>query len=62
MILWETIYNKIRKKEEDAEIDIRYLSKWIRLYPQCFPKFFIKNNYHIIFNNIKLRYEVLKNG
>lgn len=49
--LWDTIFNKLLSNNIDhKDIDVRYLQKWIRLYPNCFPKFVIKGNYEIHFN------------
>jgi hypothetical protein len=59
-ILWNTIYNKLIKHINKFEIDIRYLKKWMKLYPTYFPKFMLKNNYKIIFNSEKLRWEIYK--
>lgn len=62
MILWTTILNKLStnlKPEDDLRfVDIRYLDKWIRKYPFCFPKFVLNNNHNIYFNPNKLRYEL----
>ena len=63
MILWTTILNKLEKNVNSNElrfIDIRYLDKWIKKFPHCFPKFIIQNNHKIIFNSNKLRYEFSK--
>jgi len=61
MILWTTILNKLSNTLEPCDdsrfIDIRYLDKWIREYPDCFPKFVLNNEYKIIFNFNLLRYE-----
>lgn len=64
MILWDTILNKIESKINDVSvtrfIDIRYLDKWINLYPECFPDFILNNKHEIIFNYEKYRYEFHK--
>lgn len=63
MILGQTIYKRLTKsvgKNITYDFDIRYLSKWIDKYPECFPKFIRENNYKIIFNSEKLRYELFK--
>lgn len=58
MRLWDTIYKKLTNKTRNNEfIDIRYISKWVKLYPDLFPKFVVNNNYIIKFNSNKLRYE-----
>ena len=62
MILWDTILNKLNNYNVDTRlIDIRYLDKWIKLYPTCFPKYIIDNNFKIIFNSKFLRYELHRN-
>lgn len=62
MILWDTILNKLNNYNVDIRlIDIRYLDKWIKLYPTCFPKYVINNNFKIIFNSNFLRYELHRN-
>jgi hypothetical protein len=64
MILLTTITTKIQKvikPEDDIRfLDVRYLDKWIRNYPQCFPKFVLNNEHKILFNPNKLRYEFHK--
>jgi len=64
MILWTTILNKLSntvKPDDDLRfIDIRYLNKWIREYPNCFPKFVLNEEHQIIFNPNLLRYEFHK--
>lgn len=61
MILWTTILNKISniiKSDDDLKfIDIRYLDKWIKKYPNCFPNYVLDNKYNIYFNPNLLRYE-----
>lgn len=60
MILWDSIYNKlINLGVSSRDIDVRYLQKWIRLYPEIFPKFMFKK-YTIYFNNERLRWEIYK--
>jgi len=56
-MLWRTIYRKLILHEHYSDIDVRYLDRWINKYPEYFPKFIIKRNYVLIFNNEKLRYE-----
>lgn len=64
MILWNTILDKIEKviktNDDIRFIDIRYLEKWIKNYPQCFPKFVLKNKHKIYFNPEFYRYELSK--
>lgn len=64
MILWYSILNKLESKISDSNvtkfIDIRYLDKWIKQYPECFPLFVRNNKHKIIFNNEKYRYEFHK--
>ena len=66
MILLSTIQKNLLKfkthKELRYEFDIRYLEKWVNLYPSCFPKYVINNNYKIVFNSNKLRYELHRNA
>lgn len=65
MILWDDILAKIEgclQPEDDLRfIDLRYLEKWQRKYPQCFPAFMLANQHQIKFNPEKLRYEIWKN-
>ena len=62
MILWDTVLNRLNKYNVDTRlIDIRYLNKWLKLYPTCFPKYVINNNFKIIFNSNFLRYELHRN-
>lgn len=62
MILWTTILNKLSKYVDNNtlrfECDIRYLDRWIREYPKCFPNYIHNNNYKTLFNHEKLRYEL----
>lgn len=59
--LWETIYNKLLSKGVDSyEIDVRYLQRWINLYPDCFPKFMLSNFFTAVFNSEKYRWEIWK--
>ena len=64
MILLETIKIRLQTYVNSdilyKEFDYRYLSKWIKLYPNCFPKYVLNNNYNIKFNYLKLRYEINK--
>lgn len=61
MVLWNSIYKKlILKRVKHYDIDVRYLQKWIKLYPELFPKFMLNNNYSLNFNSIKLRWEIYK--
>jgi hypothetical protein len=59
MVLWDTIYKKLKSNINNRNelIDIRYLAKWVIMYPSCFPKYVQLNNHNIIFNSNKLRYE-----
>jgi hypothetical protein len=59
--LWQTIYNKLLNKGVVGhDIDIRYLQRWINLYPCCFPKFMLSNSYTAIFNWELCRWEIYK--
>lgn len=65
MILLTTILNKIEKEIKPEhnlrlDFDCRFLDKWVREYPQCFPKFVKENKYNISFNPNLLRYELNK--
>ena len=60
MTLFNTILDKLKKHTDIRFIDVRYLSKWIRLYPECFPSYVISGNYDIRFNSNKLRHEIIK--
>lgn len=63
MITDQLIYNRLVKshgKNLRFEFDIRFLQKWIDLYPDVFPDFIKQNNYKTIFNHKKLRYEFIK--
>lgn len=64
MILWDTILDRLSKQVEYDElrfIDIRYLTKWITNYPDCFPKFVLNGNFNIKFNSEKIRWELHRN-
>ena len=65
MILLTTITKRLEKITGNdkvyKEFDCRYLQKWIRLYPNCFPRYMLNNKYNISFNYLKLRYEIQKN-
>lgn len=59
IFLWSTIYNRLLSKGIDGfEIDIRYLDRWIKKYPECFPRFMLENNYTATFNWKLLRWEI----
>ena len=64
MILLETIKTRLKKYVSFDTIykdfDCRYMDKWIKLYPDCFPKYILNKNYNIKFNYLKLRYEINK--
>ena len=64
MILLETIKTRLKKYVSSdiiyRDFDCRYLNKWVKLYPDCFPKYIINNNYTIHFNWQKMRYEINK--
>ena len=60
--LWATIYNRLLSKEvKGYEIDIRYLQRWIDLFPCCFPKFMLSNLFTAVFNWELCRWEIYKN-
>lgn len=57
--LWETILNKlISLGVKSYEIDIRYLQRWVNLYPFCFPKCVISDSFTAVFNPKKYRWEI----
>ena len=64
MVLWFTVLTKLENAINDKSIsrfiDVRYLNKWIKEYPQCFPKFVVNNKHRIEFNTKKYRYEFHK--
>ena len=64
MILLTTLTKRLEKITDNdkvyKEFDCRYLQKWIRLYPEIFPNYVKNNQYFIIFNYEKLRYEINK--
>ncbi len=64
MILLTTITKRLEKIIGNDKVykrfDCRYLQKWIRLYPEIFPNYVKNNQYSIIFNYEKLRYEINK--
>lgn len=64
MILAATIQKRLEDlvdiKILSYQFDCRYLSRWITLYPQCFPVYMRKGNFSITFNSVKLRYEINK--
>ena len=64
MILLTTITKRLEKIIDNDKVykrfDCRYLQKWIRLYPEIFPNYVKNNQYSIIFNYEKLRYEINK--
>lgn len=65
MILLETIRTRLKKHVSSdiiyRDFDCRYMNKWIKLYPDCFPKYMVNNKYSMTFNYLKLRYEIQKN-
>lgn len=65
LYLWDTIYNKLLNKGVNSfDIDIRYLQRWIDLYPCCFPKFMFSKetspSFCAIFNWELMRWEIYK--
>ena len=60
MILFDTIRNRLSKITDIRFVDVRYLDKWIKEYPNCFPKYVLNNKHKITFNTNKLRYELWK--
>ena len=63
MILLTTITDRLEKVHENIrfEFDVRYMDKWIKMYPNAFPQYVKNNNHNIVFNPKKLRYEIYKN-
>lgn len=61
LYLWDTIYERLLSKGVTShEIDIRYLKRWMDLYPECFPKFMLYHFYTAIFNWELCRWEIYK--
>lgn len=61
MILWDTILDRLATEVEYDElrfIDIRYLDKWIRNYPNHFPKYMREKNFNLNFNSDLIRWEI----
>jgi hypothetical protein len=59
--LWSTIYNRLLTKGiKYNDVDVRYLGRWFKEYPECFPRFMLKNNFTVIFNWNLNRYEIFK--
>lgn len=57
--IWQKIYDRLcANGVKWFEIDIRYLDKWIKLFPNCFPKCMINGNFTAVFNQIKYRWEI----
>lgn len=60
-ILWDNLYKKlIAVGVSYLEMDIRYLPKWIKSYPEIFPKFMRDLKYIPIFHPDKFRWEIYK--
>ncbi len=49
-MLLSTIQNKIEKVHGSLsfDFDVRYLERWVRNYPNCFPKFILNGHYKTI--------------
>ena len=64
MILLTTIQNKLEQicgyDTIFKEFDVRYMGRWIKLYPDCFPKYVREGNFEPRFNWIKVRWEIYK--
>lgn len=46
MILGTTIQNKLKPYFDNYfDFDIRYLDRWVKQYPNLFPKFILEGNY-----------------
>jgi len=63
MILGTTIYDRIQKVCESPstlmyDYDIRYLGRWMKKHPQCFPKFMLKEKFQPTYNWEKCRWEI----
>jgi len=57
--LWDTILGKLYELGVTCfEIDIRYLDRWFKQFPEAFPKFMLKGNYTPYFNTEKYRWEI----
>lgn len=63
-IKWFDLLDKlsliIHPEDSSRFIDIRYLQKWIRLYPEVFPNFIHTGNYTIEFIPNTLEYIILE--
>lgn len=63
MILATTIQDRLSKavgRNINYEFDIRYLDKWIRMFPNCFPSYVLSGDFTPYFNPDKYRWEILK--
>lgn len=61
IFLWSTIYEKLLLKGvKGFEIDIRYLQRYIREFPDVFPKFMREYRYLAYFNWKLYRWEIQK--
>jgi len=63
MILGTTIQNRLDIAQGSPvgfDFDIRYLGRWLIIYPECFPKFMLNENFTTVFNGNLLRWEIIK--
>lgn len=63
MILATTIQYRLSKASGKCityDFDIRYLDKWIKQFPNCFPKYILSGNFTPYFNPSKYRWEILR--
>lgn len=64
MILLETIQKRLSRHVDSRvlryELDCRYLDRWIREYPDVFPRFIRENRFNIVYNYKLIRYEFHK--
>lgn len=57
--IWDKIYNKLLSKGvKGFEIDVRYLQRWVQLFPEVFPKCVVNGNFTTVFNPDKYRWEI----
>lgn len=59
MVLWDDIYTSLIKQGVSGyDIDVRYLGKWIKEFPNLFPIFVISGNYRIHFDWEQLKWYI----
>ena len=71
MILFTTILNRLSKVYSGFDlgvkcplhcaIDVRYLDRWVKAYPDAFPSFMLSGGvdcYKVVYNSNLMRYEI----